>query len=117
MYDMLFASHQGAWAFLPILFLIAFFLYRAGKPTGGRILRIILGIFYIIMIVSGVGLLFELGFPASYVIKGILAILLIGFMEMTLGKAKRGEGVAVWLTVVIAILVVVVLMGFGVIAF
>ncbi|SDI53737.1 DUF1516 family protein [Natribacillus halophilus] len=117
MYDMLFASHQGSWAFLPILFLIAFFLYRAGKNTGGRILRIILGIFYLIMIVSGVGLLFELGFPAMFVVKGILALLLIGFMEMALGKTKRGESAAVSFTLVVVTLVIVVLLGFGVISF
>ncbi|MBB6448513.1 putative membrane protein SirB2 [Geomicrobium halophilum] len=117
MFDMLFASHQGSWAFVPILFLIAYSLYRAGKNTGGRILHIILYLFYLIMIVTGVGLLIEYNFMAMYIVKGILAILLIGFIEMTLAKTRRGEKTAVVFTLVVITLILVVLLGFGVISF
>ena len=84
--------HSSAWAITILLFLIAFFLLKGGKAKGGKIVHMILRLFYVIMIVSGVYLLSALwGFATIYIVKGLLAIVLIGLMEMLLGKAKRGQ--------------------------
>lgn len=117
MFNMFFASHQGSWAFVAIFFVIAYFLYKAHKRKAGTILHMILRLFFIIMIVSGIGMLIEYNWAAMYVIKGILAIVMMGLMEMSLGKTKRGEnGMGLFIGAVV-VLVIVALMGFGVISF
>lgn len=117
MTEIFLAMHTGSWAFLVILFLVSFFLYKANKNKAGKIVQMILRLFYLIMLVSGVGVLMGYGYPLIYIIKGILAILTIGFMEMALGKAKRNDKTVVPLTLAVIIVVIVILMGFGVISF
>ncbi|WP_054703752.1 DUF1516 family protein [Bacillus sp. JCM 19041] len=109
--------HEGSWAFLAVLFVIAFFLYRGRKLKAGTILHMIARLFYILMLVSGVGMLVAWEFPLMYVVKGLLAVLLIAFMEVAAGKAKRNENSLGSLFIVFLLLLVVVLMGFGVISF
>ncbi|GAK11895.1 YisL family protein [Geomicrobium sp. JCM 19039] len=117
MFDMFFASHQGSWAFVAALFIVAYFLFTSHKNKPGKILHMILRLFFIIMLVSGVGMLFEMGWPLVYIVKGILAVVMIGLMEMSLGKAKRGEnGMGAFIGVIV-LLVIVALMGFNVITF
>lgn len=109
--------HEGSWAFLAVLFVISYFLYRSRKLKAGTILHMIARLFYILMLVSGVGMLVAWEFPLMYVVKGLLAILLIAFMEVAAGKAKRNENSLGSLFIVFLLLLVVVLMGFGVIRF
>ncbi|MEB5482456.1 hypothetical protein P8825_23235 [Shouchella clausii] len=52
-----------------------------------------------------------------FFINGLLAVLLIGFMEAALGKAKRNENSLGMLFAVLVVLVVIVLMGYGIIRF
>ncbi|WP_059103711.1 YisL family protein [Shouchella shacheensis] len=111
------ASHEGSWAFLAILFVVSYFLYRANKNRAGTIIQMILRLFYLIMIVTGAGMLYGYGFPTMFVVKGILALVLIGFMEMTLAKTKRGESALVGWILVVVTLLLVVLMGYQVISF
>ncbi|GIP38920.1 hypothetical protein J31TS4_22000 [Paenibacillus sp. J31TS4] len=111
LFNIFYQSHAGSWAFIFLLFLLSV-IFRRQKVTG-----MILRLFYIIMVVSGVGMLIGLGFPAMYVIKGILAIILIGLMEMILGRMKRGEAkggpMPVFWVLLVVLAVVVPLMGFG----
>ncbi|SDJ06000.1 DUF1516 family protein [Natribacillus halophilus] len=113
LYNIFLASHQGAWAFLIILFLVAFPLYKAHKMTSAKIVSMILRLFYLIMIISGSGLLYTYGFPPHYLVKGMIALLMIGFMEMALGKAKRGKGGMVGFILAFISALLVVIMGFA----
>ncbi|WP_059105030.1 DUF1516 family protein [Shouchella shacheensis] len=113
LYNIFLASHQGAWAFLLIFFLIAFSLYKAHKMTSGKVISMILRLFYLIMIVSGSGLLYTYGFPPHYVVKGIIAFVMIGFMEMTLRKVKRDQGGMVGFILASISALLVVIMGFA----
>jgi len=113
LYDIFVASHQGAWALLIVAFLIAFFLYQAQKKTGGKIVAMILRLFYLIMVITGAGLLFQYGFPAHYLVKGIIAIVMIGFMEMALAKAKRGQKGITGFIVAVILAILVVIMGYA----
>ncbi|GAF19228.1 hypothetical protein JCM19046_3863 [Bacillus sp. JCM 19046] len=74
-------------------------------------------LFYVLMLVSGIGMLAALNFDLFYVTKGLIAILMLAFMEVAAGKAKRNENSLGSLFIVLLLLVVVVLMGFGVIQF
>jgi hypothetical protein len=111
LFNIFFHSHEGSWLFVVIAFLLS------AVFQGQKVTPILLRIFYLIMLVTGVGMLGMLGFPAVFIIKGILAIILIGIMEMILGRQRRKKPtLALWILFVI-LLVVVVLMGFQVISF
>ncbi len=113
-------AHGDSWWVMILLFIITYFLIRAGVNKGAKILHMILRLFYIIMIFSGVVLLFNWGFPAAYVLKGILAIVLIYAMEMILVRTKKGtlgtKAPMYWGLFVI-VLVIVVLLGLRIITF
>jgi len=82
------------------------------------VLPMILRLFYLVMIGTGAYMLFGLGgYPGSYHLKALLAIVLIGLMEMTLGRRKKGKNALPFLLGVIVVLVVVVLLGYEVISF
>ncbi|WP_237088841.1 DUF1516 family protein [Paenibacillus larvae] len=70
------------------------------------------------MLVSGIGMLINWGFPGKYLTKGILAILMIGVIEMIMGRTRRGQGkepvtLGMWAAFVI-LLILILLIGFGV---
>lgn len=119
MYTFLFTTHSASWLIMILLFLVTYFLIRAQKGKISTILSMVLRLFYIIMLVSGIGMLInkfmELGFIGSnfiFALKGILAVMLIGMMEAILGRTKRREQTAfTWIAFVI-LLVAVVLLGF-----
>lgn len=117
MTDIAFSSHQGSWAFVVVLFIISFILYKANKEKGANIVQMILRLFFVIMLASGILMVIGYKFPLVFIVKGVLAVLLIGFMEMALGKTKRKENAATPLLLTVIALVVVALMGFGVISF
>ncbi|AIC95379.1 MULTISPECIES: DUF1516 family protein [Shouchella] len=116
-YNIFRGIHEGSWAFLVVLFIVAFVLYRSRKLKAATILHMITRLFYLFMLVSGIGMLVALNFNLFYVVKGLLAVLVIGFMEMAAGKAKRNENSLGSLFIVLVLVLVVVLMGFGVINF
>lgn len=117
MTEIMYASHQGSWAFIVILFIASYILLKTNKAKAGQIVQMILRVFYLIMVISGIGMLIGYKFPLAYTIKGILAIILISFMEMACARVKRNEKSGVQLIVVAITLVIVILMGFGVISF
>ncbi|MDE5412480.1 YisL family protein [Alkalihalobacterium chitinilyticum] len=120
MYTGLLHTHSSSWAITVLLFFIAYFLIKANKEKGAKIVHMILRLFYVIMVLTGIGLLIQWNFAFTFVLKGILAISLIYFMEMILVRTKKdalaGKGPYYWIMFV-ATLVLVVLIGFNVIAF
>ncbi|MCM2675393.1 DUF1516 family protein [Alkalicoccobacillus plakortidis] len=123
MYNMFYQSHAGSWAFLLLFFLAAYFLFRFGKPKASKIIYMIVRLFYIIMLVSGIGMLvFNLNASAdignfvsgniSFLIKGLLAIMLIGIMEVIMGKTKRRETTGSLWIVFVVLMVAVVALGY-----
>lgn len=120
MHNMLYQSHIGSWAILVLLFFVAYFLLKGGVHKGAKIVHMILRLFYIIMVVSGIGMLVNYSFPAMYVVKGILAIVLIYAMEMLLVRTSKGtigsKAPMYWILVIVT-LVLVILLGYGVISF
>lgn len=114
-------SHAGSWAITILLFFLSFMLLKMGKPTGKKITHMILRLFFVIMVVSGIGMLFTRSFPLIYVIKGLLAVWLIAVMERILSKSAAGSErgastTGLWIQFIIAI-VLVILIGFNIIQF
>ncbi|MET3696412.1 uncharacterized protein DUF1516 [Bacillus oleivorans] len=111
MYHIFYQSHAGSWAILIVLFLISYFARKQ------KISVMLQRLFYIIMLVSGIGMLFLRNFELLFVVKGILAILLIGTMEMLTIRSRKGKPVAgIWVGFVV-LLALVVLIGYDIIVF
>ncbi|SFE63861.1 Protein of unknown function [Bacillus sp. OV194] len=111
MFNALLHTHSGSWAIMVILFLITYF------TKSQKITLMLQRLFYLIMIVTGVWMLSILHFPLTYVLKGVLAIVLIGVMEMLVARKRKGSPMPAMWIVLIILLVVIVLMGYGVISF
>mgnify|MGYP001943119622 CR=1 FL=1 len=122
MANMLYQSHAGSWAITVLLFIVSYVLLKMGKPKGQKVTHMILRLFFVIMVVSGLGMLILYQFPLMYVVKGILAIWLIVMMERILARTEVGGAQTsspvgkYWIQMVIALLLVV-LLGFEVIRF
>ncbi|KMM36338.1 DUF1516 family protein [Guptibacillus hwajinpoensis] len=111
MYNILLQSHAGSWAILVLLLVVSYFAPKQ------KITPMIQRLFYLIMIISGVGMLVMLGFPLLYVFKGILAIMLIGFMEVIVGRRKRSESTKKFWIGAIVLLLVILAIGYNLISF
>ncbi len=96
------------WGIMVLLFILGFAFYRQrGWKIGLRLA-------YLVMIVTGVWMLALKGFPWLFILKGILALILIGIMEMTLARRKRKEPTFFMWLLIIVILIVILLIGYGV---
>ncbi|WP_062047950.1 DUF1516 family protein [Bacillus sp. JCM 19034] len=118
--NIFYEAHRGSWAILLILFVVAFLLYKLRKDIGAKIVHMITRLFYIIMLVSGIGTLIGYQFPVVLIVKGILALILIYVMEMILVRTKKNtlqQQAGIYLGAFALITIIVVLMGFGVIRF
>lgn len=104
-------AHITTWLLALILFFIAIGLHKAGKSRGLKVVQMILRLFYLLIIATGVGMLFGLGTITSmYWIKAILGVLVIGFFEMVLTFTIKGKPTgAVWALFAVAFIVVVYL--------
>jgi uncharacterized membrane protein SirB2 len=100
-------AHMTAWFLALVLFLVAFFLQKGGKEKGAKIVKMILRVVYLLIIATGLMLLFkydnlgsELGL--KYILKVILGIGIIGLLEMILAKmGKRKPTGAFWIALVV----------------
>ncbi|MBR0614295.1 YisL family protein [Bacillus safensis] len=107
--------HITAWVLGIILFFVAFAL--AGKnDKGAKIVHMIVRLFYLIIIATGVELYVRTGmkipgYVGEYIGKMILGILVIGFMEMVLVRKKKGKSVTGVLIGFIVFAIVTILLG------
>jgi hypothetical protein len=114
---MMFKTHSDSWFWIIIFFVLSFIFLKTGKNTLHKISQGLFRLFALIMIVSGIAQLVALHFPVAYVIKGVLAIVMIGVAEMIVAKAKRGKKTGSMWLVFIILLVLVLLLAYRVISF
>jgi uncharacterized membrane protein SirB2 len=115
-YKALVESHVGGWEVAFVLLIIGYILYRAGKERVAKILHMILRLMIVIIAVSGIWMLFA--FRAGdwlYYVKGLLALIVFGLMEMSLGRARRNEASIGFFVGALALMVIVILIGYRVI--
>ncbi|MEI3597553.1 MULTISPECIES: YisL family protein [unclassified Oceanobacillus] len=111
--------HVTSWILGLILFLVALFLYKQGNEKGGKIVHMILRLFYLIIIFTGGYLLFDvylanfsMPMGAEAITKGLAGIWLIAAMEMLLVKTTKGKPVAGWWAQLIIALILVLVLGY-----
>ena len=106
-------AHITTWVLALILFLIAIGLHRANKERSLKVVQMILRLFYLLIIATGVGMLFSIStISPLYWIKAILGVLVIGFIEMVLINTIKGKSTGVLWTLFVVAFVVVVYLGF-----
>jgi len=111
--DIFRGMHQGSWGFLFILFFITYYLYIKAKNKPAMILRL----FYVIMLFSGIGLVIAYNFVIFYVIKGLIAVIMVALMEISCVRVKKGKKNLYAFYSGSILLIVVILMGYRVISF
>ncbi len=111
MYTGFYHTHSASWVIMIILFLVSFFISRP------KVTHMILRLFYLIMIITGGYMLFQGSPPGAFHLKAVAAIVMIGMMEMILGRKKRGKNTLPLWIVFIVLLVLILLIGYDVIVF
>lgn len=103
--------HITAWAVGAILFFVAYFMSPSAK--GRKIVHMILRVFYLIIIFSGL-LLFLNGHSLDdmlYGIKFLMGVVTIAMMEMALVKSQKGKNSKGFFIGFIIALVITFLLG------
>jgi hypothetical protein len=106
-------GHITAWLLALILFVVALFLHKGGKEKGAKIVKMILRVLYLIIIATGVGLLFSVyKIDVWYILKAVVGLWVIGLFEMILSRVANNRRTSVfWIQFVIAWLLVLYLGG------
>lgn len=104
--------HITTWVVAVVLFLIAAFMQRDSK--GRKILHMVLRLFYILIIITGLTLFIEWSSsdPMVYGIKFLLGILTIGMMEMVLVRSKKQKPVTMFWALFALFLFATMFVGF-----
>jgi uncharacterized membrane protein SirB2 len=101
-------AHMTAWFLALVLFLVAFFLQKGGKAKGAKIVSMVLRVVYLLILATGIMLLFSPGGIGSdltlqYIFKAVVGVWVIGSFEMILAKhAKKQRTTMFWISFVIA---------------
>lgn len=90
---------------------MALSLHKSGKAKGAKIVQMILRVLYLLIIASGVGLLFMVyRIDVWYILKAIVGLWIIGLFEMILSRAINNRKTSVfWIQFVVAWLLVLYL--------
>lgn len=104
-------AHITTWLLALILFFVAIGLHKAGRQSGLKIVKMILRVFYLLIIATGVMMLLDMtAISTMYWIKAILGIVVIAFFEMVLVFTTKGKSTgAAWILFIIAFVSVVYL--------
>lgn len=104
--------HITTWVIAVVLFLVAAFMHRDSK--GRKILHMVLRLFYILIIITGLTLFIEWSSsdPMVYGIKFLLGVLAIGMMEMVLVRSKKQKPVTMFWALFALFLFATMFVGF-----
>ncbi|SEN13521.1 Protein of unknown function [Mesobacillus persicus] len=107
-------AHMTAWFLAIILFFVALGLHKSGKQKGFKVLKMILRVLYILILATGLGLIFSLAnISFLYIVKVVVGLWVIALVEIILGRTAKGENTKVlWIQFVIA-LILVLYLGFA----
>ncbi|MGP4059582.1 DUF1516 family protein [Halobacillus sp. H74] len=82
--------HRSSWIFIFTLFFMTYFLYGLNKSKAANMTQMFLRLFFIVMLFSGVSLVIAYDFEPFYVTKGLIAIIMMGLMESSNVRRKKG---------------------------
>lgn len=109
--------HVSAWTLAIVLFIITFFVMKSDREKPAKILHMIVRVFYILILATGADLLriyFTNDVWGAPILKAIIGILVIGFMEMILIRTKKSKSTGMFWGLWVVSLIAVFFMGYGV---
>ena len=106
-------AHMTAWFLALVLFFVALGLHKSGKEKGAKIVQMVLRLFYVLILLTGFGLLFSININLMYVLKAAVGLWVIAMLEMILIRTKKNEKASIlWVQFIVAVLLVLYL-GFS----
>lgn len=107
-------AHMTAWFLALILFFVSLGLHKSGKDKGSKIVQMILRVDYLLILLTGIGLLFSIdAITIMYVLKAAVGLWVISMLEIILIRTKKNEKASIlWIQFVVALLLVLYL-GFS----
>ncbi|MEA1851615.1 YisL family protein [Cytobacillus sp. OWB-43] len=101
-------AHLTTWIVAFILFFVALSLQKNGKD---KVVHMILRLFYLLIIATGVGMLFSISnIDIMYVLKALVGLWIISMWEMILIRNKKGKRTTIlWVQLIVAFLLVLYL--------
>lgn len=106
-------AHISTWVVALILFVVAFILQKSGKEKGAKIVSMVLRVFYILIVTTGVLLLLEINITGEYFLKAVVGVIVIGLMEMISVRTRKAKATKVlWILFALA-LAYVIYLGFS----
>lgn len=106
-------AHITTWVVALILFVVAVALSNAGNEKGKKIVQMILRIFYLLILMTGILLFWKhQGYnPALYGMKFLGGVIVIAMMEMILVRMSKGKGTGLFWGVLIIAFIVTFILG------
>lgn len=106
-------AHITSWLLAIILFFVVRGLYKGGNEKGGKITHMILRVFYLLILITGFIMLFQVNISLLYILKAAVGLWVIAIMEFLLMKTgKREPQNVLWIQFAIAF-VLALLLGFS----
>ncbi|MCM3616917.1 DUF1516 family protein [Sutcliffiella horikoshii] len=106
-------AHISTWAIALILFVVVLVLTKIGKEKGAKITSMVLRLFYILIVVTGLQLGWGWITNGQYVLKMVLGIVVIGLMEMISVRTRKGKSTVVLWVVFALALAYIIHLGFS----
>lgn len=106
-------AHISTWAIALILFVVVLVLTKIGKEKGAKITSMVLRLFYILIVVTGLQLGWGWITNGQYVLKMVLGIVVIGLMEMISVRTRKGKSTVVLWVVFVLALAYIIHLGFS----
>ncbi|WP_215144534.1 DUF1516 family protein [Exiguobacterium qingdaonense] len=110
MFQTLYSIHASVWLLLIISF-FATYLF-----TNRKIIKVIFRTFALLMLSTGISMLYLMSFPLTFSVKGVLAVILVASMEILIARKVRHQNtIFIWFIFGFT-LVLILLLGFNVIS-
>jgi len=106
-------AHITTWAIAIILFAVAVFLRNAGNNKAATIVQMILRVFYLLIIATGVTLFARYSSldPAIYGVKFLFGLIVIAMMEMILIRLKLNKKTGIFWGILIISFIITFYIG------
>lgn len=86
-------AHYTAFGLTLLVFILSYFLMRAGKMKVQKITHMVLRVLYVLTLISGIILVTGYNFWGPSIVKAVVAIWLLTSMEMILVRGKKGKSI------------------------
>lgn len=109
--------HITAWALAIILLFVVTALYRQDKARPGKILHMVLRLIYLVVIGTGIALLFSGhnydGQMGELVIKVIAGLWTVVAIELITVRTSKGQAAGSWWIQFAIVAIIAIVLGFG----